>query len=767
MSQPELSPELIKAIERAKRLPVEEVHRKFLKHHTEKTELQLQDWRPQAGPQEEFVHSRVQDAFFGGGRGSGKTVALIMAFEVHEQEYGKTARGIIFRKSHPELEEVMRLARDMLTHKGWVYRAGERMWIGPSGGTLKLRHIENEADASLYQGHSYTFVGVDEIGNYPTLDYIDKLRSTLRGGRAGQLHVFRCTGNPGGPGHMLLKYRYVDPADYGQTFIGEDGVERCYYHSTVQNNPMLLDNDPDYIDRIKASGQEWLVKAWLEGDWNVVAGSYLEGIWDPNRHVIAPFDIPSHWRRFRSLDWGFAAPYSVGWWCIDHDGVIYRYRELYGDGKKPNKGTREEPAEVARKILKMEEAERAQGCRFMHNPADTGIWTNTGQNFLSIGEQFRRENVPWSRAAKGPGSRVNGAQEIVGRLASDRMKIFSTCKYAIKFLPAMVPDPDFPEDVLEGGEDHCVVGSTVLLLNEKGDRLWTQGRWCRFRSVRKIAEDVPTVKVTFSDGFTVQCTPDHLFITTTGIHQASELVGKTLPLSPKPSKTFKAVAIIDAVGMGTSGVLLRKLRHVCYTVTSGFITMGRCLTGTMSTISNTISLRTVSLTSNACWQGSTYNIITKSEPVLSPKSGTPATKVETGTENTTRRTFVARLRLRLTRFVQSVDTRIKLRRTFSIARSTVAGHVRNVHCVSVEEMPNEDVYCLRVPKCATFDLENGVSTFQCWDEIMYAVLSRQSKSSEVVKQHKTKPGSFDWLLQQTPDHLQKPKREFWQLGGTR
>ena len=448
------SPALQKALQMSRRMSVEDIKRKMIEHRRANEQRAVNEWKPQAGPQAAFVTSQVPDAFFGGGRGSGKTVALIMAFEAHAKEYERHAKGIIFRKSHPELEEVQSLAREMLQPKGWVWRAGDRTWISPQGASLKLRHIENEADASLYQGHSYTFVGVDEIGSYPTLDYIDKLRATMRGGLPNQLKPFRCTGNPGGPGHMLLKHRYVDPAEYGEVFTGDDGIDRCYFHSTIQNNPMLLDNDPEYIDRIKASGQEWLVKAWLEGDWNVVAGSYLEGVWDPGRHVVQPFDIPSTWRRFRSLDWGYAKPFSVGWWAIDYDGVLYRYRELYGEGAKPNLGVRMEVPEVARRIVRMEEGEAAKGIRFMNSPADSAIWASTGQAIRSIGDQFREHMCPWVKAAKGPGSRVLGAQEIVARLSSDRMKIFSTCKYAIRFLPSMIPDKDNPEDVNSDQEDH-------------------------------------------------------------------------------------------------------------------------------------------------------------------------------------------------------------------------------------------------------------------------------------------------------------------------
>lgn len=304
-----------------------------------------------------------------------------------------------------------------------------------------------------------TFLGIDEIGTYPTLDFIDMLRACLRS-TAGTPTYFRCTGNPGGPGHMLLKHRYVDPAPYGEVFVGDDGVERCYFHSTVKNNPMLLDNDPDYINRIRSSGPAWLVRAWLEGDWNIVAGSYLEGIWDPDVHIVKPFEIPVDWKRFRSGDWGFAKPYSVNWFTVDFDGNLYLYRELYGTNGKHDTGVREDVLTVAQKILRMEEAEASKGIRFVNNPMDSAAWQNTGQHVMSVGEQFRQNGVVWSKAVKGPGSRVWGCQEIVNRLenAKNRMGpalfIFDTCKHAIRLLPAMIPDENNPEDINSDGEAH-------------------------------------------------------------------------------------------------------------------------------------------------------------------------------------------------------------------------------------------------------------------------------------------------------------------------
>ena len=42
------------------------------------------------------------------------------------------------------------------------------MWRAPNGARLKFAYLERDADAELYQGHSYTRVYIEEIGNFPS-----------------------------------------------------------------------------------------------------------------------------------------------------------------------------------------------------------------------------------------------------------------------------------------------------------------------------------------------------------------------------------------------------------------------------------------------------------------------------------------------------------------------------------------------------------------------------------------------------------------------
>src|SRR3954468_6085229 len=71
------------------------------------------------------------------------------------------------------------------------------MWRAPDGARLRFAHLERDAAADMYQGHNYTRVYVEEIGNFPSPAPVMKLMATLRSG-AGVPVGLRATGNPGG-----------------------------------------------------------------------------------------------------------------------------------------------------------------------------------------------------------------------------------------------------------------------------------------------------------------------------------------------------------------------------------------------------------------------------------------------------------------------------------------------------------------------------------------------------------------------------------------
>src|SRR5262249_40408542 len=134
--------------------------------------------------------------------------------------------------------------------------------------------------------------------------------------------------------------------------------------SRLTDNKILMHLDPTYVQRLQLVGKAALVRAWLEGDWNAIEGAFFDE-WDEKRHVVEPFVVPAGWMRLRSMDWGSASPFSVGWWAVAADdqhvgngrviprGALVRYREWYG-ASEANKGLKLSAEEVGRGIRERE-----------------------------------------------------------------------------------------------------------------------------------------------------------------------------------------------------------------------------------------------------------------------------------------------------------------------------------------------------------------------------------------------------------------------------
>ena len=387
-------------------------------------------WKPQPGPQEMLLTCPVPEIFFGGARGGGKTDGVIGAWLAHAGRHGAHARGIVFRRSMNELDEVQSRMMEVFPPLGAQYRAANRAWEVPGGAVLRLRYLEcGRRCAALSRPHAYSFMAFDEAGNWPTPKAIDQLRACLRSVHGVPVQLI-LTGNPGGPGHNWLKARYIDPAKPLTPFQGPDGSMRVFIPSRLQDNALLMEKDSQYANRLKASGPPWLVRAWLDGDWNVVAGGMFDDVYRADIHEIEPFDIPASWTIDRSFDWGSSKPFAVCWWA-ESDGTEARLRdgtrrawprgtlfciaEWYGWNGNPDEGCKMLAVEIAREIKSIEK-EVFAGRQVYPGPADNSIFD--AENGMCIADDMARIGVRWIRSDKSPGfpkDRMGGhAQAVQG-----------------------------------------------------------------------------------------------------------------------------------------------------------------------------------------------------------------------------------------------------------------------------------------------------------------------------------------------------------------
>lgn len=218
--------------------------------------------------QELALRSIVAELFFGGAKGGGKSDFLIADWVSHAQRYGRSARGLIVRKTLPELDNIIGRMHALYPRLGARWSAAHKEWHFPNGAILRCRYVETEADAYRYWGHEYNWIGIDEVGNYPDEKPIGILRGCLRSS-SGVPCFLRLTGNPGGPGHQWLKEKFVLPSPMGVPFVGADRILRVYILSKLSDNHHVSDRE-GYINKLAAGNAPHLVKAWIDGDWDVV-----------------------------------------------------------------------------------------------------------------------------------------------------------------------------------------------------------------------------------------------------------------------------------------------------------------------------------------------------------------------------------------------------------------------------------------------------------------------------------------------------------------
>ena len=419
-------------------------------------------WRPQSGPQAALIRcpDTIGERFYGGSRGGGKSDAMAGHAGLKSAKYGSGVRAVFFRREYPQLDAIIDRSKEIYGPIGATYAEQRKQWTFPNGSTLRFRSLDTDARAEAYQGHSYTDVYFEELTNYPNPTPVMKMKATLRSAEGIPCH-FHATGNPGGPGHGWVKQRYIDPAPQGWKIIEENGSKRIFIPAKLSDNKLLMENDPQYVDRLKETGSPELVRAWLEGDWDVVEGAFFE-CWRPDKHVIEPFAIPDYWMKFRAFDWGSVSPFSVGWWAVSDgsevDGRVYprgaliRYREWYG-AKEANVGLKLTNEAIARGI-KQRESEN-----IVYGVADPSIFIVQGGP--SIAEQMAKEGVLWRKADNrrvGKLGAMSGWAEVRSRMiGEDKPMIycFNTCVDSIRTIPSLPHDPQRPEDLDTHSEDHA------------------------------------------------------------------------------------------------------------------------------------------------------------------------------------------------------------------------------------------------------------------------------------------------------------------------
>ncbi len=419
-------------------------------------------FRPNVGPQVDFLAAPEKEVLYGGAAGGGKSFAMLV--DLLRYASNGNHRALLLRRTLAELTELIDQSRKLYpkAFPGAVFRESKNTWSFPSGATALFSYVDKDNDVTRYQGQSFTWIGVDELGQYPTPYVWNYLRSRLRTTDPEIQTYMRASANPGGVGGWWLKKMFVDPAVPNDSFWATDIdsgnilrygpnhpinadqplYQRRFIPARLTDNPFLMESGE--YEAMLLSLPEVERRRLLEGDWDVADGAAFSEF-DRSKHVVEPFEVPYNWPRLRAADYGYSSPSCVLWGAVDWDGNIWIYRELYDKGYTGET--------LARIINALEEHDPLMQISVL----DGACWSKHGTG-PSIAETMIRNGTRWIPADK---NRIPGKIELHRRLAVDertdepKLKIFSTCTNLIRTLPTIPLSKTNSEDVDTKADDHA------------------------------------------------------------------------------------------------------------------------------------------------------------------------------------------------------------------------------------------------------------------------------------------------------------------------
>lgn len=408
---------------------------------------------------------------------------------------------------------------------GAEYSEQAKEWRFPSGAKVIFGYAERDQDAHQYQGQEYQWIGIDELGHFRTPYVWEYLSSRLRSTNADIPCYMRATCNPG-PKWIRERWGFSASGEASRKVIEVDGrtFTRRFIPSRIDDNAALADTG--YKQRLmQLPAQERA--ALLEGRWDVVdvpGAIYGDQVKDARadgriRGVPIQPESPVH----TAWDLGVGDATAIWLWQrIGSEVHLVDYIEDSGEGL---------PYYIAQLKDKAAHGRFAYGDHWA--PHDIAVREfSTGQSRIDTAREHGITFRTVEQAHLEDG--IHAARMLFPRCYFDAER----CAAGIEALTNYRRDynarlSEYKATPVHDWASHgCFTGDTEVLTRSGTRRImdlpetgWvlTPCGWKRYELPRVTRHAARLVEVAFAGGYTVRCTPDHLFLTASGWKSAESL----------------------------------------------------------------------------------------------------------------------------------------------------------------------------------------------------------------------------------------------------
>lgn len=402
----------------------------------------IEYWDPHPGPQTEALSRSEDELLNGGARGGGKTEAGLAWMAEPEYIRNRRYKGLVLRKNYDDLSDW--IARAKIFYSSLAKIGGTPPVIRfKSGAFIRLGHFKDENTFDKYLGHEYQKLLIEELTKVVKTeqDFLKLLscnRSTIPGLKAQGFF----TTNPGGPGHIWVRKRFVNLCRNKTFFDPISGKSRIFIPSRVEDNPTLMQRDPQYVHFLE-SLPEKLKLAWRFGDWSVYEGQYFDEWQDA---FFREMPKSSEFYHFIAMDYGHSKPASVGFYEVLPDGHIHRYDGIYVTGQ-----TYDQLGELIK--------EKASRYKFKYqfiisDPAVHGDREHHHSSFAGETGAETIHNITGITVIRGDNRRLIGWGRIRVFLQHNMLSFDPATHEHVETITTLCHDEKNPEDLDTDGEDH-------------------------------------------------------------------------------------------------------------------------------------------------------------------------------------------------------------------------------------------------------------------------------------------------------------------------